>query len=386
MEIESRLSHLIAKYKRNLEREPTSRVFAPLAECYRKAGMMADALLTLRDGLKHNPDSVLGHIGLAQCYADQGDYKKVYETLYPLKQSNLDNIKLLRLFAESCLKMGMDNEALEAYKYILFLYPMNKEAIGVIGTLEDQVFSNEHLGSCEDEEKTESFPVERLDIDKSEPSADGWQAVDFSDESKTSEEQYKQRVKKDVDEESWRMEPILPHSFKEEEQKDEDNSNSFQANKKVDNDKEVERSFQVLTNEDFKRPKSVSSDEGGHTRPLITHTLVDLYCAQGHYEQAYQLLKKILELNPDDEKTSLKMKEVEGFISFEDNALEKSSLEIEDEDENHDAEELGEEEAHTRLANLVESKVQISKRHKFSELEERLWLFHERLTERSQRQ
>lgn len=374
MEIESRLSHLIAKYKRQLEKDPASRVFAPLAECYRKAGMMSDALLTLRDGLKENPDSVLGHIGLAQCYLDQGEFEKVYETLLPFKQSNLDNIKLLKLFAEACLKTNKDEEALEAYKYILFLNPKNQEAIEAVSSLEDQVYSASPEDLHQGPRAKEKFPIEKLeDSEDKHGSVDGWEAIDFSEEAAVGKKTDKNEDKEDFSDEGWSMGPITGDVFNDDEVEQEAPSELY--------DVEEERSFKVLTSEAFQRPKSVSDDEEkNESRPLITHTLVDLYCAQGHYEQAYQLLKKILELNPDDERTALKIKEVQEFLDFEDSALERDSEKLLD-----DGPELDEEQAHAHLASLVESKVQVSKRHRVSEVEQRLWQFHEKLIERAKR-
>lgn len=384
MEIESRLSHLIAKYKRQLEKDPSSRVFAPLAECYRKAGMMPDALVTLRDGLKQNPDSVLGHIGLAQCYSDQGEFEKVYETLLPFKQSNLDNIKLLRLFAESCLKINKNEDALEAYKYILFLNPRNSEAIEAVSSLEDGVYSSFSDVEYHNSNIREQFPIEKLEDSKeTEKSVDGWEAIDFSEQTPTNKDLEEEPVQDNSLDDGWSMEPIT-NDVLNDNKEDEEGGDSEDSSPLYDVDDD--RSFKVLTSEAFQRPKSVSRvEEQNESKPLITHTLVDLYCAQGHYEQAHQLLKKILELNPHDERTALKMKEVEEFLEFEDSALENNSSDEQDDDESEDGPELDEEQAHAHLASLVESKVQVSKRHRVTEVEQRLWRFHEKLSERARR-
>ena len=56
------------------------------------------------------------------------------------------------------------------------------------------------------------------------------------------------------------------------------------------------------------------SDEASEAAPVITHTLVDLYCAQGHTQKAKEILEKILELNPTDEKTKVKLNEVNELL------------------------------------------------------------------------
>jgi pentatricopeptide repeat protein len=54
----------------------------------------------------------------------------------------------------------------------------------------------------------------------------------------------------------------------------------------------------------------------------VTHTLVDLYCGQGHIEKALDVLNKILLLNPNDQKTKDKIQEINILI----NPFEESSL------------------------------------------------------------
>ena len=43
--------------------------------------------------------------------------------------------------------------------------------------------------------------------------------------------------------------------------------------------------------------------------------MVDIYCSQGHFEQAREICEKILLLNPDDTVTSDKLEEINTLIS-----------------------------------------------------------------------
>jgi tetratricopeptide (TPR) repeat protein len=54
------------------ERDPAGRAFAPLADAYRKAGRIPEALRILRDGISKHPDFVTGHVVAAQLYVEQG--------------------------------------------------------------------------------------------------------------------------------------------------------------------------------------------------------------------------------------------------------------------------------------------------------------------------
>ena len=98
--IPKKKSSLLVKYLNLYKQKPTSKVFAPLAESYRKLGMIEDALRVLADGLNYHPGYVLAHLVLANCYFDQKRYQKCYEVLKPFVNEHIDNISLQRLFAE----------------------------------------------------------------------------------------------------------------------------------------------------------------------------------------------------------------------------------------------------------------------------------------------
>ena len=62
------LRHLIEKYKR----APDSRLFAPLADAYRKNGEVDMAIEILEKGIERIPDYASAHVILGKCYNDKG--------------------------------------------------------------------------------------------------------------------------------------------------------------------------------------------------------------------------------------------------------------------------------------------------------------------------
>jgi len=48
----------------------------------------------------------------------------------------------------------------------------------------------------------------------------------------------------------------------------------------------------------------------GEEVPIVTHTLIDLYCSQKHYEKAIDLLKKIIAQNPKDIRSQEKLQKI----------------------------------------------------------------------------
>ena len=49
--------------------------------------------------------------------------------------------------------------------------------------------------------------------------------------------------------------------------------------------------------------------------PIMTHTMVDIYMTQKHYDKALELLDKILEIDPNDEKSMKKKLKIQGLLS-----------------------------------------------------------------------
>lgn len=305
-------SQILDKYLTALEKDPKSRVFAPLAEYYRKSGLLNQAIETLNQGIKYNPDYVLGHLGLAFCYFENGDSKRSYDILRPLIDSNRDNLRMLRLFSDTCLDLGKSEEALENLKYLLFINPKDKEAAEKIKEIEE---SNKKFGpikfnlqevlndtnSSDVESEGVQFNLDDLNTGlEKEKSIDEWTKVDLSNE-KVQEDEL----------DSWSMNERP--SFEEEKVEEES----------------VERHFKV------ERPKLESAQPSS---PVITHTLVDLYCNQGYLDKAKDLLEKILELNPNDLKTKLKLQEVErvlndSFVDDSDFDTDSEDTDLEDEEE-----------------------------------------------------
>lgn len=366
------LSDLIQKYQKTLAVNPTSRVFAPLAECYRRAGMLNEALDVLKKGIKDNPDYLLGYLGLAQCYYDMKQYQAGYTLLRPYTESNKDNLKLQRVFASLCLKLDFHEEALDAYKYILFMNPADGEAADYIAEFEDKVIEKK----VAQKKQKDSFPISKLHSEKVKPTLDEideWVAVDLSSyiekpvaqiETSSTDNSFLQ-TEEEAGEDDWQMEKQSLEVQEEEEIPEEESEAEL-----------TERRFVVLNNDE---------EQSKSTQPLITHTLVDLYCAQGHFEKAYDLLEKILELNPDDEKTRVKLDEIREFLPEpEEETQENEDLFVAQENEEMVDEPENEQAAHERLMSLVESKVQGKNSvSQTQDLEEKLWLFHDKVKQKA---
>lgn len=137
----SQIYHYLKKY----QDEPGSRVFAPLAEAYRKAGLIDEAIQIARDGVREHPKFVGGRVALSRALFDKKLYQEVVEELAPLVQDVPDNLVAQRLLAESYLLLGRIAESLDSYKMLLYFSPQDTETSQLVHELEAQAYEGGSL-------------------------------------------------------------------------------------------------------------------------------------------------------------------------------------------------------------------------------------------------
>ncbi len=294
------LSPLFLKYQSDFEKNPRSRVFAPLAESYRKIGMTDKAMEILSQGIRYNPGYVMGYMGLAFCYFDLKQFNLAYSTLRPLVESNRDNIRLQKLFADTCIAINHNDEALETLKYLLFINPRDKEIAKLVSTLEAEVDeqykpnykpivipAEEFTSEAEKSNSPSLFDVEKLN---STPKIDfdDWLHIDFANTN--------QKEKKVPNLDSWNVQKLVP-----------------KAEEKV-----IEPQIETSTIE-------LALEEKKEEAPIDTHTLVDLDELENATEEDGRrnlmsiLDEKILSINEpvsNDDSNIKKKEELERKLSL----------------------------------------------------------------------
>ncbi len=90
----------INKYLSILSKDPNSIVFAPLAEAYRKAGMLDEAIATSKDGLQLHPNYLSGLVALGRAYYDKGMLREAKEELEQVVNIAPDNIIATNILAQ----------------------------------------------------------------------------------------------------------------------------------------------------------------------------------------------------------------------------------------------------------------------------------------------
>jgi tetratricopeptide (TPR) repeat protein len=106
----------IRDLKRRLELDSTSRLFVSLAEEYRKAGRVADAVITLQQGLRNHPGYVSAQVALGRAYLDAGNISEAIATFTKVLSSDPGNLVSAKSLADIYLSRGESLEAIKKYK------------------------------------------------------------------------------------------------------------------------------------------------------------------------------------------------------------------------------------------------------------------------------
>lgn len=120
----SEIDKLEARWREN----PKGRNFAPLADAYRKAGLIDNALILLENGLKLHPDYVSAHIVHARCLIDKKDDAGAQDVFRKVLALDGENIIALRVLAEIAERNSRFEEAAEWLARLLNADPMNGDA------------------------------------------------------------------------------------------------------------------------------------------------------------------------------------------------------------------------------------------------------------------
>lgn len=149
---------VVERYQQMLSSDPNSKIFAPLADAYRKMGMLKEALATCKEGVRKHPNFPGGRIALARIYIDSDLMESAIHELEKVKVADPENLAALTLLGECYLRLRRLREALAAYKRLLFLSPKNEKAQNAVKKLESLTAAD-----FEDDELFQMRPLSHLE-------------------------------------------------------------------------------------------------------------------------------------------------------------------------------------------------------------------------------
>lgn len=135
-ETTSDIDQQIERYRRLLERDPDSRVFAPLAEACRKANRVDEALEIAQAGVARHPTYASGRVALARAQLALERYEDAARELAEALVHAPENALAHRLLGEARTRLGNETGAFEAFARALALNPEDAEAREALARLE----------------------------------------------------------------------------------------------------------------------------------------------------------------------------------------------------------------------------------------------------------
>ena len=129
----------IERLKERVDKDPNSKLFVPLAEEYKKIGMLDEAVETLTRGLERQPGYMSAHVSLGKIYLDKemldeasAEFEKVVSTIP-------DNLFAHKKLAEIYRALSIKGKAIEEFKKVLKLNPLDWDAEKNLTALEGEV-------------------------------------------------------------------------------------------------------------------------------------------------------------------------------------------------------------------------------------------------------
>ena len=126
------LQNLIERY----DRARDSRLFAPLADAYRKNGDVDKAIEILERGLEKMPHYASAHVILGKCYYDKGATERAKGEFRRVLELDGENLVALKFMGDILLAEDKRSEAAEFYRRILSIDATNTEVARALKEME----------------------------------------------------------------------------------------------------------------------------------------------------------------------------------------------------------------------------------------------------------
>lgn len=118
----------IEKLERRNAENPQGRLFAPLADAYRKQGEVYRAIGVVREGLERHPEYIGAFIVLGRCHLDLSQDAEAADAFARVLDLDQENVIALKVLAEIAERAGNSAEAVARLEYLLQIDRGNEEA------------------------------------------------------------------------------------------------------------------------------------------------------------------------------------------------------------------------------------------------------------------
>lgn len=249
----------IERLKEKVEKDQSSKLFVPLAEEYKKAGMLTEAIEVLTKGLEMNPSYMSARVSLGKIYLEKEMLREASEEFEKVVKAIPDNLYAQKKLAEIYRDLGERDKALEAFRRVLELNPADEEVAKSLADLEGKFTVHPEVTKIVKamlkEEKPSEIPV-------------GKEIVKAEEE----------------------IEEVLAAP-------------------------EVKLPEEILAPQDIFKEPDTMAEEVFEKLPLSISD-ADPHIAQGRYEEAMDIYKSLLLIEPDNERVLQRTEELKALLKL----------------------------------------------------------------------
>jgi tetratricopeptide (TPR) repeat protein len=257
----------IKKYEDALAKDPASYCFVPLAELYRKSGLIDDAILVAKKGCETHPDYVGGFMALGRAYFDKGLRDESRTALEKVIGLTPDNLLARRLLGQIYAGAGETAAAEESLRFILSQNPADPECQALLESL--------HSAGQQDKSVLTVTPSRGSDEEKSSAPDDLFFEFSLEDEEIIEDAELLEELPEEV--------PSV--------------------------EEEVSTASPVPSAEECVDEESAEEND-----PLITVTMAELYASQGFLKRALTIYRGLLETDPENAEWNNRLYELKTAI------------------------------------------------------------------------
>ncbi|HYA31886.1 MAG TPA: tetratricopeptide repeat protein [Thermodesulfovibrionales bacterium] len=118
----------IEKLRSRVDKDPNSRLFLPLAEEYRKAGLPDEAISVILSGLERQPGYTSARVALGRIYLEKGMVDEARNEFEAVVKAIPDNLFAHRKLADIYRDGGEVEKAIAQYETVINLNPLDDDA------------------------------------------------------------------------------------------------------------------------------------------------------------------------------------------------------------------------------------------------------------------
>lgn len=310
----------IDKLRAKVEKDPDSKLFLPLAEGYRKQGMLSEAVDVLLNGLERQPGYTSARVTLGKVYLEMNMPKDAGDEFEKVISLVPDNLFVHKKLAELYRQAGDTDKATLRYRRVLELNPYDEDAKSFLELFDSRAEEEPSAsGYVADEEKPIHDESPYVDMSLQGSGPDEAEAEAEAEAGVKVEEEVKEEGDEGFDEEfedfnSFLSGEVSALSRDEEavpEAEAESSPESFSPPNEF-GDKSPEFSGGL-----FEEADDISGHAGGERPPeLPDYSYIDALILSGDYYNAIKSYREILSYDPDNRHIQQRLAELKSYLEM----------------------------------------------------------------------